>query len=104
MQTIGGWALAFSITAQTPEGALNINASTGELEVADAKLFDFETNPQLIATVKVDGATNTGTVTVNLTNLEVTVQNLMVTMDENPTNGESVGTDCNNQWKRNFKF
>ena len=91
-QTIGGATLAFSITSQTPTGALNINSSTGELTVADATLFDFETNPTITATVEVDGATNTASVTVNLNNIEAILQDLTVTIDENPTSGQSLGT------------
>ncbi len=93
VQVVGSGASGFSITSQTPSGALNIVASTGELTVADATLFDFETNPVITATILVDGAANTGTVTVNLNNInELNVQDLNVTIDENPTNGESVGT------------
>jgi len=83
----------FSITSQTPAGALNIDPSTGELTVADADLFDYETNPVITATISVEGAANTGTVTVNLNDLnELSVQDLNVTIDENPTNGQVVGT------------
>jgi len=68
-QTVGGGTLVFSITSQTPTGALSIDASTGELSVVDAMLFDFETNPVITATVSVDGAVNTGAITINLTNI-----------------------------------
>ena len=37
-------------------------------------LFDFETNPVLTATVSVDGAVNTATVTVNLNDLHDVLQ------------------------------
>ena len=92
-QTVGGGTLAYSITTQTPTGALNIDATTGELTVADATLFDFETNPVLTATVEVAGTTNTGTVTINLNDLnEIGIQDLNVTIDENPTAGQAIGT------------
>jgi len=59
-------SLTFGITSQTPNGALEINENTGELTVADATLFDFETNPTVTATVAADKAQNTATVTINL--------------------------------------
>lgn len=59
-------ALTFSIDTQTPSGALSIDENTGELTVADASLFDFETNPVITATVSATGAANTATVTINL--------------------------------------
>lgn len=86
-------ALTYSITTQTPAGALSINASTGELTVLDESLFDFEVNPTITATVSATGASNSATVTVNLNNLgEVTIQNFTAMIDENPTNGQSLGT------------
>jgi len=68
-QTVGGSTISYSIDSQTPTGALSINASTGELTVVDASLFDFENNPVLTATVSVDGAVNTAVVTVNINNI-----------------------------------
>jgi len=59
-------SLIFSITSQTPNGALEINENTGELTVADATLFDFETNPTITATIAADKAQNTATVTISL--------------------------------------
>ncbi|MEE3999195.1 cadherin domain-containing protein [Tenacibaculum sp. FZY0031] len=85
-------SLTFSITSQTPNGALEINENTGELTVADATLFDFETNPTITATVAADKAQNTATVTITVTNTnELSVQDYTTTVDENPTNGHSLG-------------
>lgn len=93
VQTDGDVSPSFSITSQTPTGALSINSSTGELTVADAALFDFETNPIITATISVVGAENTATVTIELNDLnEIGVQDLIAAIDENPTNGQSVGT------------
>lgn len=83
----------FSITSQTPAGALNIGGTSGELTVADASLFDFETNPTITATITADNAENSVTVTITLNNTnEVTGQNLEVTIDENPTMGQVLGS------------
>lgn len=68
-QTVGGATLAYTINSQTPTGALTINSSTGELAVADATLFDYETNPSITAIVSVNGATNNSTITVSLNNI-----------------------------------
>jgi hypothetical protein len=93
VQTTGSGKLSYNITVQTPTGALGINSSTGELTVTNAALFDFETNPVITATVTVAGAVNTGTVTISLINVnEIGVQNFTTTINENPTNGQSLGT------------
>ncbi|MFC5046232.1 hypothetical protein ACFSTE_04320 [Aquimarina hainanensis] len=95
VQATGDGTLSFSITSQTPGGALSINASTGELTVADATLFDYETNPAITATVTVDNAGNTESadVTINLTNVnELSIQQFNTTIDENSTNGSVLGT------------
>ncbi|WP_221258041.1 DUF1566 domain-containing protein [Flavobacterium okayamense] len=59
-------ALTFNIVSQTPSGAMEIDASTGELTIIDAALFDFETNPAITATVSASGASNNATVTIEL--------------------------------------
>ena len=84
--------LIYSITSQTPNGALSINETTGELTVADATLFDFEINSTITATVSADEAENIANVTINLNNInELTIQDFSTTIDENPTNGDSLG-------------
>ncbi len=93
VQTDGSGDLSFSITSQTPAGALSINPSTGELTVANATLFDFETNPVIAATISVVDGVNTATVTINLNDVaEIGVEDLTIDFDENPTNGQAVGT------------
>jgi hypothetical protein len=94
IQAVGDGTLSFSITSQTPAGALNINANTGELTVADPNVFDFETNPVITADILIDNSGNTETLiaTINLNDLdEVSAQNLTVAIDENPTDGQIVG-------------
>ncbi len=86
-------SLTFNITSQTPNGVLEINENTGELIVADATLFDFETNPTITATVTADKAKNIATVTITVNNTnELSAQDYTTTVDENPTNGQSLGT------------
>ena len=61
-------SVTFSITEQTPAGAFSVNASSGELKVADKTLFDFENNPVITGTVKVSNGTvfENAAVTINL--------------------------------------
>lgn len=93
VETDGDGVSSFSITSQTPTGALSVNSSTGEVTVADASLFDFETNPVITATISVAGSTNTGTVTINLNDLnEISAQDVTIDLDENPTDGQSIDT------------
>ena len=93
VQTDKSGTLSFNITSQTPTGALSIDASSGEVTVSDETLFDFETNPTITATVSAEGAVNTATVTINLANVsELSVEDFSATIDENSTNGTSLGT------------
>ncbi|MGB5419561.1 cadherin repeat domain-containing protein [Algibacter sp.] len=93
VQNDGNSSLTYSISTQTPSGALIINASTGELTVANPELFDFETNTIITATVSADEAVNTSTVTININNvIETNAQDFTASVDENPTNGDSLGT------------
>ena len=64
--------LAFSLISESPEGALNLDTTTGELTVADESLFDFETNPLITAQVNVidnKGSVN-GSITITLNDLD----------------------------------
>lgn len=71
VQATGNGALSYSITTQTPSGALSINSATGELTVANAALFDFEINPIITATIAVNnsGTTKNLTATINITDV-----------------------------------
>ena len=65
---------SFSITAGNTGGAFAINASSGQITVANSAVLDFETNPTFALTVQVtdDGTpplSGSATVTINLTNV-----------------------------------
>ncbi|WGF92610.1 cadherin repeat domain-containing protein [Aequorivita marisscotiae] len=64
-------SVTFSITEQTPSGAFSIDASSGELKVADETLFDFESNPTITGTVQVaNGAVSeNASITITLNDL-----------------------------------
>ena len=89
-------SVTFSISTQTPAGAMAIDGTTGELTVADASHFDFETNPTITASVTVANGTvsETSGVTINLNNVAdaVAVSDETISIDENPTNGQQVTT------------
>ena len=72
IQAVSDNTLNYSITSQTPSGAMSINSNTGELKVANASLFDFETNPVISAVISIIDPSNTtsATATINLNNLD----------------------------------
>ncbi|WP_298341050.1 cadherin repeat domain-containing protein [uncultured Algibacter sp.] len=72
LQAVGDGTLSFAIASQTVAGALNINPSTGVISVADASLFDFETNPIISANISIIDASNsaTATATFNLNDID----------------------------------
>ncbi|MEM9339181.1 MAG: IPT/TIG domain-containing protein [Bacteroidota bacterium] len=64
----GEGALSFTIVSQTPDGAVAIDAVSGQLTVAELTAFDFETNTSVSLTVaaSADGTTAEATVTVTI--------------------------------------
>jgi len=91
----GGFA-SFSLTSESPAGAFSVNPVSGELTVADASLFDFETNPELTGTFTATNgaASDVANITVNLNDVNetVTATDFTVSINENPANGQSLGT------------
>ncbi len=64
-------SLTFNIVTQNPAGALAINPNTGTLTVADATIFDFETNNNITAEITAtDGTVSKNeTLTININNI-----------------------------------
>jgi len=64
--------LSYSLGNISPAGAIAIASSTGDITVADALVFDFETNPQITATVTAsnDGISEDADVTINLNDID----------------------------------
>ena len=90
-------AITYSITSQTPSGAMAIDATTGQLTVADSTLFDYESNTSLTADISVKTATKsedvTATISLNdLSEITISVNDFTVTVDENIANGTVIGT------------
>ncbi|GCC52195.1 hypothetical protein SanaruYs_24310 [Chryseotalea sanaruensis] len=85
--------LTYSLSSQTPEGAITLNTSTGQLFVANAAAFDFEVNPSIIGAVTVANGEEiaTANITITITNVEeVTINNLAFSIAENP-DAENLG-------------
>ncbi|MDW3197123.1 MAG: cadherin repeat domain-containing protein [Cytophagales bacterium] len=89
-------SVTYEIVSQTPAGAVAINATSGALTVADASLFVAADNPTITGTIR---ATNGDvseegnfTITVNAVVVEVSIDDFQASIDENPTNGDVIGT------------
>ncbi|MBV6647104.1 MAG: cadherin domain-containing protein, partial [Cyclobacteriaceae bacterium] len=90
--------LTYSITAGNTNSAFAINGSTGEITVNASSELDFETTPSYALTVEVTDGTNTSsaTITVDINdiveNQAPTVQDGVLSVDENVSNGTPVGS------------
>jgi surface protein len=92
--------LVFSLSNENPAGAMAVDATTGQLTVADASFFDFETNPTITATgtAEVEGVKKSATITVTVKDVDetvptvITISDFALTINENPSNGISLGT------------
>ncbi|HEX7028144.1 MAG TPA: cadherin domain-containing protein, partial [Gammaproteobacteria bacterium] len=91
-----GDTLAYSITAGNTGGAFAINASSGQITVANSAALNHEATPSFSLTVSVsDGVLNdTATVTVNVNDVNETpnINNQTFSINENAANGSAVGT------------
>jgi large repetitive protein len=94
-----GQTHTFAITAGNTGGAFAINPATGAITVANGAALDFETTPNFALTVQVtDNGTPalSGTATVIVHLLDVNeapvVSSASFTIDENSSNGTTVGT------------
>ncbi|MDH4152735.1 MAG: tandem-95 repeat protein, partial [Nitrospira sp.] len=67
-----GSTVKYAITGGNANGAFTINATTGQITVANTAALDYETTPVFtltVAAMDADGAYTTATVTVNLSNV-----------------------------------
>ncbi|KAA5827571.1 cadherin repeat domain-containing protein [Algibacter amylolyticus] len=96
IQATSNYTLSFSISSQTPAGALKINPSTGELSVADTAVFDFETNQIINAVISISDKNDSASaiVTININDLDdtISVENLVTNFDENPITDAVIAT------------
>ncbi|HAS40508.1 MAG TPA: hypothetical protein DCS93_08515 [Microscillaceae bacterium] len=99
--------LAYSIVSQTLAGAVAINSATGALTVADAAIFDFETNTKVTGKIKVASSDVSKEVnfTVNINNVtEITASDFTASIDENSANGTAIGTITASTDQGNLSF
>lgn len=90
--------LTYSIAAGNELGGFALDASSGELTVADVTVLDFEINPSFALTVEVADAefTAAATITINLTDIaentapQISAQSF--SLEENSAAGTIVGT------------
>lgn len=90
---------SFAITAGNANGAFAINATTGQITVADSSRLNFETTPTFALTVQVTDngtppLTASATISISLTNVNEAPAVVPATMilAENSANGTVVGT------------
>ncbi len=91
-----GDALTFSIVGGNSNGAFAINSATGEITVANAAALNFESQSKFNLTIKAQdpgNASDTATVTVNLTDVNETptANGFSTTLAENSSAGTTVG-------------
>lgn len=67
--------ISFSISEQTPNQAININETTGEITVLTESLFDYETNPTITGIIRAEnsGISQTANFTINLNDINEVV-------------------------------
>jgi len=60
--------LSFTLTSQSPQDAIQVNASTGEITVDNSSVFVFADNPQITATVEISNGSEakTASITINI--------------------------------------
>ncbi len=91
-----GSHFSYSITTGNSAGTFAIDASSGEITVADPAKLDYETVKNLVLTVRVSDGTNTtdAVVTINLKDVNdnpPVVKDARFSMNENAANGTTVG-------------
>lgn len=83
--------LSFELTSESAEGALAVDASTGELTVADEGLFDYEVNASITAVVNVASGDVNKDANVTITVSGISTTGISVTIAESPTSSQYLG-------------
>ncbi|GEM_PF-1710503 len=94
---IGTASLTFRIAAGNTDNIFGINSKTGEITVKDSSRLDYETTPSYSLTIEVSDGTksDSATITIAIVNVDedkLSVKNRTFSVDENSTEGTSVGT------------
>jgi VCBS repeat-containing protein len=98
-EEIPAQSLTYAITGGSGQGAFTINASSGEISVADASRLDYEASSSLTLEVEVtdDGTpslSDAGTITISVNNVNETpsVQDSVFSVAEDAATGSPVGS------------
>ncbi|WKN45806.1 hypothetical protein [Tunicatimonas pelagia] len=92
-----GTALLYSLLSQSVDGAVSVEASSGELKVAQVAAFDFETNPTISGeyVASAEGTSDTASFTITVTDvneIQVNANTFLDSLDENSASGTVIGT------------
>lgn len=99
--TDAGQSLSYAITSGNGAGGFAIDATTGEITVANSDALDFESQPQFVLTVTVRDddpvpESATASVTINLADINeppvISEPSITVSLDEHPATGTAVAT------------
>ncbi|MEM9337992.1 MAG: cadherin repeat domain-containing protein [Bacteroidota bacterium] len=89
-------SITFRLVSQSIAGAMEVDASSGAVIVQQESDFDFETNPTLTAIVSASDGVKTIEVDIEVTLNDVegviTSSDFSVSVDENPDQGQVLGT------------
>ena len=84
--------ITFSIKSQTPDGAVSINPTTGELLIADNTAFDYEANTEITGVIEAKVNTETEDINFTITINDVLDSSLVITSDSAFTIEENAAT------------
>ncbi len=90
-------SLTFKITAGNTDNIFEINSKTGEITIRDSSRLDYETTSSYSLTIEVSDGTksDSATITIAIENVDETklsVKNRTFSVDEDSSEGTSVGT------------
>lgn len=89
--------LNFNIISQSPEGAVTINTNTGELSIANASIFDYETNKTVTGTISASANDNSKTLNFTINIIDVDDTSITINspnefyVNENSVNNTIIG-------------
>ncbi len=102
VQATSNNTIQYSITSQTVAGALAINATTGEITVADASLFDFEKVQTITADILVSAGTLTEPVVATINIVDVVEKEYVVWTGPTLTFTKDAGGDPTNAMQQDM--
>lgn len=88
--------LKYEITSQSITGAIDVNPSTGELSVANAELYNYESNPVISGVAKISNGNVSKEIQIKISlrdvlEAAVSINDFTFSIKENPTNEMLIG-------------